>query len=36
MVVKRTLQKGGTIVTVEEFLSLDRPKGDLVLKIGRE
>lgn len=24
------------IVTVEEFLSLDRPKGDLVLEIGRE
>ena len=36
MVVKRTRQKGGTIVTVEEFLSLDRPKGDLVLQIGRE
>lgn len=36
MTVKRTRQKGGTIVTVEEFLSLDRPKGDLILKIGRE
>ena len=24
------------IVTVQEFLSLDRPKGDLVLQIGRE
>jgi bifunctional non-homologous end joining protein LigD len=36
MAVKRTRQKGGTVVTVEEFLSLDRPKGDLVLKIGRE
>jgi bifunctional non-homologous end joining protein LigD len=36
MTVKRTRQKGGTIVTVEEFLSLDRPKGDLLLKVGRE
>jgi bifunctional non-homologous end joining protein LigD len=36
MAVKRTRQKGGAVVTVEEFLSLDRPKGDLVLKIGRE
>jgi len=36
MAVKRTRQKGGTVVTVQEFLSLDRPKGDLVLKIGRE
>jgi len=36
MAVKRTRQKGGTVVTVEEFLSLDRPRGDLVLKIGRE
>jgi bifunctional non-homologous end joining protein LigD len=34
--VKRTRQKGGMIVTVQEFLSLDRPKGDLVLQIGRE
>ena len=24
------------IVTVEEFLSLDRPKGDLLLEMGRE
>ena len=24
------------IVTVQEFLSLDRPKGDMILKIGRE
>jgi len=24
------------IVTVQEFLSLDRPKGDLIVKIGRE
>jgi bifunctional non-homologous end joining protein LigD len=36
MAVKLTRQKGGTVVTIEEFLSLDRPKGDLVLKIGRE
>ena len=34
--VKRTRKKGGTVVTVEEFLSLDRPKGDLLLRVGRE
>ena len=34
--VKRTRQKGGTVVTVDEFLSLSRPKGDLLLKVGRE
>jgi bifunctional non-homologous end joining protein LigD len=34
--VKRTRQKGGMIVTVAEFLSLERPKGDLVLEVGRE
>ncbi len=34
--VKRTRQKGGMIVTVEEFLALDRPKGDLLLEVGRE
>ena len=34
--VKRTKQKRGTIVTIEEFLSLTRPKGDLLIKIGRE
>jgi bifunctional non-homologous end joining protein LigD len=34
--VKRTKQKVGTVVTVEEFLRLERPKGDLILKIGRE
>ena len=34
--VKRTRQKGGTVVTVDEFLSLKRPKGDLILKVGRE
>lgn len=36
MTVKRQKQKGGTVVTVDEFLSLERPKGDLQLKIGRE
>ena len=36
MTVKRTRQKGGMIVTVQEFLSLDRPKGDLLLEVGRE
>ena len=34
--VKRTRQKGGTVVTVDEFLRLDRPKGDLIIKVGRE
>src|SRR5262250_2069312 len=34
--VKRTVQKRGTVVTVEEFHSLDRPKGDLIIKVGRE
>ncbi|HEU4794111.1 MAG TPA: non-homologous end-joining DNA ligase [Pyrinomonadaceae bacterium] len=34
--MKRTRQKGGMIVTVPEFLSLDRPKGDLVLEVGSE
>ena len=34
--VKRTRQKGGAVVTVDEFLSLNRPKGDLILKVGRE
>src|SRR5215470_8210557 len=34
--VKRTRQKGGTVVTVDEFLQLDRPKGDLLIKAGRE
>lgn len=34
--VKRTRQKGGTVVTPEEFLSLVRPKGDLILQVGRE
>src|SRR5215207_10039725 len=34
--VKRTKQKRGTAVTVEEFLRLDRPKGDLTINVGRE
>ncbi len=34
--VKRTKQKQGTVVTVEEFLALDRPRGDLIIKTGRE
>ena len=34
--VKLTRKKGGTVVTVEEFLSLERPKGDLLLRVGRE
>jgi bifunctional non-homologous end joining protein LigD len=34
--VKRTRQKSGTVVTVNEFLALDRPKGDLILQVGRE
>jgi bifunctional non-homologous end joining protein LigD len=36
MTVKRTRQKSGTIVTVEEFLTLDGPKGDLLLEIDRQ
>ena len=34
--VKLTRQKGGTIVSVAEFLSLSRPKGDLIVQVGRE
>jgi len=34
--VKRTKQKSGTVVTVEEFLKLDRPRGDLIIKAGRD
>ena len=34
--VKRTRQKRGTVVTPEEFLSLTKPKGDLLVKVGRE
>jgi bifunctional non-homologous end joining protein LigD len=36
IMVKRTRQKSGMIVTAEEFLALDRPKGDLLLDVGRE
>jgi bifunctional non-homologous end joining protein LigD len=34
--VKRTRQKSGTVLMIEEFLALDRPKGDLIIKVGRE
>ena len=34
--VKRTRQKSAALVTVPEFLSLDRPKGDLNLEVERE
>ncbi len=34
--VKITKPRTGTLVTVQEFLSLQRPKGDLLVKIGRE
>jgi len=34
--VKITRQKAGNAISVEEFLSLKQPKGDLNLKIGRE
>jgi len=34
--VKRTKPKRGTALSVDEFLSLDRPKGDLIIKVGRE
>jgi bifunctional non-homologous end joining protein LigD len=34
--VKITKQKAGDVISVEEFLSLKRPKGDLNLKIGKE
>jgi len=34
--VKRTRQKSAALVTVPEFLSLDRPKGDLNLQVERE
>ena len=34
--VKVTRPKGGPVVTVSEFLSLSRPKGDLILRVGRE
>lgn len=34
--VKVTRQKSGDVVSVDEFLGLTRPKGDLNLKIGKE
>jgi bifunctional non-homologous end joining protein LigD len=34
--VKTAKPKRGTIVSLEEFLSLKQPKGDLLLQIGRE
>src|SRR6476660_5272877 len=34
--VKVTRQKRGTVVSVLEFLSLTKPKGDLILQVGRE
>ena len=34
--VKVTRQKGGNAISVDEFLSLKRPKGDLNLRVGKE
>ena len=34
--VKVSRQKSGTVVTEAEFLSLKNPKGDLLVKVGRE
>jgi bifunctional non-homologous end joining protein LigD len=34
--VKITKKKSGTIVSIDEFLSLVRPKGDLIIRVGRE
>jgi bifunctional non-homologous end joining protein LigD len=34
--IKRTRRKRGTVVSAEEFLSLTKPKGDLIVKVGRE
>ena len=34
--VKVTRPKSGTVLTVSEFLSLSRPKGDLLVKVGSE
>lgn len=34
--VKRTRAKAGTPITIEEFLNLKQPKGDLLLQVGRE
>ena len=34
--VKVSRAKTGTVVTVADFLSLKRPKGDLIVQVGRE
>jgi len=34
--VKLTRQKQGTVVSVSEFLGLVRPKGDLLVQVGKE
>src|SRR6267142_1290288 len=34
--LKRTRPKGGTVISVPEFLALTRPKGDMVLQVERE
>src|SRR5678816_271834 len=34
--VKRSRPKRSPVVTLEEFLSLQRPKGDLLVQIGKE
>src|SRR5216684_1246857 len=34
--LKRTRSKGGSVISVPEFLALTRPKGDLVLQVERE
>ena len=34
--VKRTPQKKGPGISVEEFLALKKPKGDLILQVGNE
>ncbi len=34
--VKVSRAKTGTVVSVDEFLSLKRPKGDLIVQVGRE
>jgi bifunctional non-homologous end joining protein LigD len=34
--LKRTRPKGGSVISVPEFLTLTRPKGDMVLQVERE
>lgn len=34
--VKITRVKGGTVLNVGEFLSLKKPKGDLIIQVGKE